>query len=342
MVVSQKSQRNKTIESLYPLSPLQEGILFHILYSPNSGTYIDQIWLTFSGQLNIDALKQSWQQVVQRHGALRTMFVWEDLEQPLQVVEKQVDLPWIEVDMQSLSPTQQQQKQEEYLKKDREQGFQLNQAPLMRCTLIDLGNQTYKLIWTISHIVIDGWCLSIILEEVMSYYESYNQGKICHLPPAPPYQNYISWLQQQNQEEAQEFWRKKLQGLTTPTPLVFGAPQQHWQSASSYQEQKLFVGVATIKTLQSLARQHRLTMATIVQAAWALLLSNYSRESEVLFGVTVSGRPANLLGVEKIVGLFINTLPLRVTVPSQVQLIDWLEELNQKQLQLQNILYTMI
>ncbi|NEP37202.1 condensation domain-containing protein, partial [Moorena sp. SIO3B2] len=297
MVRSQKSQKNKNIESLYPLSPMQEGLLFHTLYDNNSSVYFEHIVLTISGQVNQETLKKSWQQVVQRHGVLRTMFVWEGRKQPLQVVRKQVDLPWSYLDWQELSSTEQQQKLETFLREDREKGFQLNKAPLMRCILIRLGDQTYKLIWSIHHILIDGWCFPIIVKEVLSYYESFNQGNRCNLPPVRPYQDYILWLQQQNKAEAEEFWRRSLQGFTVPTPIVEERTQQEGiQHSSSHQAEQLTLGVKTTKALQSLVRQHRLTIATLVNAAWALLLSRYSGESEVLFGVTVSGRPANLLG----------------------------------------------
>ncbi|NEO38504.1 MAG: amino acid adenylation domain-containing protein [Moorea sp. SIOASIH] len=341
MELSQESRKNKNIESIYPLSPMQEGILFHTLSAPDSGVYVEHTLFTFTCDLNVDALKHSWQQVVQRHGALRTLFIWEDLEEPLQLVKKQVDLPWSYQDWQNLSSREQQQKLEAFFMEDRKKGFQMNQAPLMRCTLIRLGNQTCKLIWSFHHILIDGWCGPIILKEVLSYYESCNQGNRCNLPPVHPYQDYILWLQQQNQEEAEEFWRQSLQGLTNPTPLVVDTTQQQrLQHSSSYQQQQITLTKTTTKALQSLVREHHLTIATLVQAAWALLLSRYSRESEVLFGVVVSGRPANLSGVEKMVGLFINTLPLRVQVPSQAQFIPWLQQLNKKQLQLQEYSYS--
>ncbi|NEP15181.1 MAG: AMP-binding protein, partial [Symploca sp. SIO2C1] len=341
MVASQKSQKNKNIESLFPLSPVQEGMLFHTLYEPNSGVYIEQILLTFSGHLNPDAFKQAWQQVVQRHGALRTLFVWEGRKQPLQVVKKQVYLPWSYLNWQQISPTEQQQNLEALLKEDREQGFQLNHAPLMRCTLIKLAAQTYKLIWTFHHILIDGWCFPIMIKEVLGYYQSYNQGQSYHLPSVRPYQDYIVWLQQQNAQEAEEFWRQSLQGLTVPTPLVVErSQQQRSQHSSLYQDQQFILKATTTRALQSLVRQYGLTIATFVQAAWALLLSRYSGESEVLFGVIVSGRPANLSGVEEMVGLFLNTLPLRVQIDLQAKLIPWLQQLNQKQLELQEYSYS--
>ncbi|NEQ65236.1 MAG: amino acid adenylation domain-containing protein, partial [Symploca sp. SIO2D2] len=337
----QADATNKNIESIYPLSPMQEGLLFHTNYAPNSGMYMEQILLTLSGEVNQENLKKSWEEVVQRHGVLRTMFVWEDRQQPLQVVRKQVDLPWSYLDWQNQSVTEPQHKLEALLNSDREEGFELDRAPLMRLTLVKVGNQTYKLLWSFHHILIDGWCLPIIIEEVLSYYKSANQGNRCHLPSVTPYQDYILWLQQQNQGEAEKFWRESLQGLTAPTPLVVErTPQQRQEYTSSYEQQTITLGQTTTIALESLVQKHRLTMASIVQAAWALLLSRYSGESDVVFGVTVSGRPANLSGVEKMVGLLINTLPLRVKVESDTKLIHWLEELNQKQLQLQTYSYS--
>ncbi|NEQ78399.1 MAG: amino acid adenylation domain-containing protein [Okeania sp. SIO2C9] len=341
MIRSQKHQKSKNIESIYALSPMQEGLLFHTLYAPNSGVYIEQILLTFSGQMNAEIFKQSWQQLLQRHGALRTLFLWEGRQQPLQVVKKQVDLPWSYLDWKNISPMEQQQKLEAFLKRDRNQGFQLNKAPLMRCTLIRLANQTYKFIWTFHHILMDGWCFPIILKEVTSYYQSSNQGQRCNLLPVPPYKDYIIWLQQQDLEGAEGFWRKTLQGFTTPTPLVVEKrQQQELQHLPSYQHQQLTLGETTANALQSFARQYRLTPNVLVQAAWALLLSRYSDNSDVLFGITVSGRPASLSGVEEMVGIFLNTLPLRVQVTPKTQLIPWLEQLNQKQLELQEYSYS--
>ncbi|NET44012.1 non-ribosomal peptide synthetase [Okeania sp. SIO2B3] len=333
---------SKNIESIYSLSPGQKGILFHTLYAPDTGVYIEQMLIGFSGEVNVEAFKQAWQQVVQRHGVLRTLFVWQGIRQPLQVVQKQVELPWSYLDWQNLPSTEQEQNLEMLLKADRQQGFQLDLPPLMRFTFIRLSNLNYKLLWSINHTIIDGWCWPIIFKDFLSYYQSDNQAQSINLPPVRPYQDYIAWLQQQNSKNAEEFWRESLRGFTEATPLaVERSPRQSLsQQSSSYKEQKLSLGTTTTQLLQSLARQNRLTMATLVQGAWALLLSRYSNTSDVLFGLTVSGRPANLVGVENMVGMFINTLPLRVQVPAQTKLIAWLQQLNQKQLELQEYSYT--
>ncbi|NEO73075.1 non-ribosomal peptide synthetase, partial [Moorena sp. SIO3H5] len=336
--------KDQNIESIYPLSPIQQGILFHCIYTPNSGVYIEHLLFTLHGNLNIDALRQAWQQIIQRHAVLRTLFVWEKQKKPLQIVRKKVDLPWDEHDWKELSSTEQTQRLEALLNADRIQGFQLDRAPLMRCILIRYTNKTYQLLWSLHHIILDGWCFPIILEEVRSYYQAYNQGQSCTLPSTSPYQDYIVWLQNQDYVKADAFWQRSLQGYKAPTPLVVeraGQRQPQQPSAlRSTQEQALYLGTETTQALQFLARQYNLTAATLMQAAWAILLSRYSGELEVLFGVVVSGRSAKLSDIEKRVGLFTNTLPLRVLVPAQAQLIPWLQQLNQQQLEMQTYSYS--
>jgi surfactin family lipopeptide synthetase C len=341
MVAFEKSKKSKNIEYVYALSPMQQGMLFHTLYAPSSGVYIEQMSLTLRGNLNVAAFKNAWQQIIDRHSVLRTLFIWENRQQPLQIVQKKVDLPWKDYDWQGLSLTEQQQHLKELLQAEREQGFQLNKAPLMQCTLIELADSTYKFIWTYHHILVDGWCLSIIFKEVLAFYEAYTQNQMCYLPPARPYQDYIVWLQQQDISGAREFWQKNLKEFSAPTPLVVDLPKyQHSQTNSTYHEQKLNLSNQVSQALQSLAKQHRLTLSILVQAAWALLLSRYSGEQDVVFGVTVSGRPANLSGVEQMVGLFINTLPFRVQVSSDTELIPWLKQLQQQMVDIQQYSYT--
>ena len=160
------------IKSVYPLSPMQQGMLFHSIYAPNSGVYFEQITLNLKGNINIFAFESAWQKIVNRYSILRTFFIWENRPTPLQVVLNQASLPWTNLDWSSLPPTEQQQQLSEFLKTEREQGFALNQAPLMRCTLIKLGDETYKFIWSFHHILIDGWSLSIIFKEVLSFYHA--------------------------------------------------------------------------------------------------------------------------------------------------------------------------
>ncbi|MBW4570976.1 MAG: amino acid adenylation domain-containing protein [Tolypothrix carrinoi HA7290-LM1] len=338
--MNQKAEKSKNIESIYPLSPMQQGMLFHTVYAPNSGVYVEQVLFTICGELNIAAFKQAWQKLVERHPVLRTLFVWEKQQVPLQVVRKQVELPWNYCDWRELSPKAQQQRLEEFLHADRYQGFVLNQAPLMRFTLMELASQRYQFLWSHHHIIMDGWCLPILLKEVLTFYEAYNRGESCYIPALSPYRDYIAWLQKQDVSEAEAFWRRTLKGFRTPTPLVVDRPSlQSLEQYPTYHKQELSLSSEVTQKLQSLARQHSITLATLVQAAWAMLLSRYSGESEVLFGVTVSGRSGNLSGIEEMVGLFINTLPLRVSVPREKPVLQLLQEVQQMLLELQEYAY---
>ena len=335
-----KNQPAKNVESIYPLSPMQEGMLFHSLYTPDSGIYCSQTLITLEGEINLAVFRQAWEKVVERHSVLRTLFLWEKREKPLQIVRKKVDLPWDYQDWRNLSPTEQQQRLDLLLETERQQGFEFKVAPLMRCLMIQLSDQTYKFLCNHHHIILDGWSMPIIYQEVLGFYEAGIQGKSYHLPLPRPYQDYIVWLQEQNPSIAESFWQRTLEGFMTPTPLRVDRLQlMKSEGKPTYKEHNCHLSASHSKDLQSLAQKHNLTLSTLVQAAWAILLSRYSGESEVLFGVTVSGRPHDLSGVEHRVGLFINTLPLRVSIRESDLLLSWLQELQQKQAEIQDYAY---
>ncbi|WP_336230445.1 condensation domain-containing protein [Scytonema sp. PRP1] len=318
----------KNIEDLYELSPMQQGMLFHTLYAPESELYFEQLLCTLSGELNFPAFVQAWQQVVARHPVLRSSFYWEEIEKPLQMVSKQVELPWVELDWRNLTPDEQQQHLEDFLEGDRQKGFQLDVAPLMRFTVIHLGEQIYKFIWSHHHILFDGWSMQIVLKEVLAFYEANHRGEHLRLLPSRPYREYIDWLQQKDIAQAKNFWQQTLQGFEAPTSLGGNRGQGTGdREQGRYDEQPFQLSQSVTEKLQYAARQHHLTLNNLVQGAWALLLSRYNGESDVVFGATVSGRPPNLAGVDSMVGLLINTLPIRVQVTAKTELLPWLKHL---------------
>ncbi|MEH2381351.1 MAG: amino acid adenylation domain-containing protein [Nostoc sp.] len=326
--------KNKNIESIYPLSPMQQGMLFHTLYEPESGVYLEQFCLTLSGNLDIIVLQQACLRVVKRHPVLRTLVVWEKQEEPLQVVCKQVELPWQNYDWRSLSATEQQERLEAFLQADRVQGFVLDKAPLMRFTLIQIADDTYEFVWSFHHLLIDGWSWPILCKEVFVFYNALLKGNYLYLNTPRPYRYYINWLQQQDLKAAETFWGQQLHGFTSPTRLLLDRGEAHnLQQPKTYHEQHCYLSATITAALQSQAQQYHLTLSTFVQAAWALLLSRYTDESEVVFGATVSGRPPTLSGVESMVGLFINTLPVRVKVPTATSLWQWLRKLQAQQVE---------
>ncbi|MEH2051407.1 amino acid adenylation domain-containing protein [Nostoc sp.] len=331
----------KNIENFYPLSPMQEGILFHTLYAPNSGVYLNQTLCTLHGNLNVSAFEQAWQQVLERHSILRTAFVWEGIKEPIQVVYQYVKLPFTQYDWQELSVQKQQERLDTFLETDRKKGFELGKAPLVRLTLIRLAVDTYQFVWSHHHLLLDGWSWPLVLQEVTAFYEAYRLGQDLHLQLPRPYRDYIAWLQQQKLSQAEVFWRQMLIGFKAPTPLVFSRITDKFVSqveSYGYDEIKLSETVTT--ALKSLAVKHQLTLNTIIQGAWALLLSRYSGEDDVVFGTTVSGRPAGLIGAESMVGLFINTLPVRVKIHPEDLLSSWLKMLQTQQIEARQHEYT--
>ena len=320
MVTPQKSKvSKKDIESIYPLSPMQQGMLFHSLYNPESKTYLSQIQITLQGNLDINAFQQAWQKVVDRHSILRTCFAWKKTKQPLQVVRKNVTLPWFNQDWRSHSPAEQETKFQELLISAKEQYFELDKVPLIRCHLIQVEGQKYEFINTGHHILLDGWSTAILLKEVFDFYAGLINYRPVNLPTPRPYQDYINWLQQQDQTEAERFWRQNLQGFTSPTPLVVDKPLNPLVTQSkNYLHQKSKLSPEITSRLKLLAQEYRLTLSTLIQGAWALLLHHYSSESDIVFGATVSGRPPNFTGIESMVGMFLNTLPVRIQIESQL------------------------
>ncbi len=323
----------RNIEAIYPLSPMQQGMLFHSLYAGETGVYIEQLTGTLEGDLNVRAFQQAWQRVVERHPILRTSFVWKKLDRILQVVHKRVSLPFEVLDWSNLSASEQQAELDRLISANQRAGFNLNEPPLMRVTLIRLGERRYQFLWCHHHVLLDGWSLPLVIKEVFAYYHGLAHGRDVRLPAARPYRDYITWLQQQPMDHAEAFWRKTLAGFRAPTPLVVdqifeGPPDPQ----KNYDEIKRYLSEPLTADLQALARKHQITLNTLLQGAWAILLSRYSGQSDVVFGITVSGRPGELPGVESMIGLFINTLPLRVVVPAQAPLIPWLKQLQSQQI----------
>jgi amino acid adenylation domain-containing protein len=335
-----RDSRMSGIEDIYELSPMQHGLLFHTLTAPASGIYLEQMGLSFR-KLNTSAFKRAWQRLVERHAVLRTSFHWEELDKPLQMVHKKVELPWEQYDWRGASSAEQDRRLENYLRADRERGFELAKVPLMRFVLVRTAEEAYHFIWSFHHILIDGWCLPIVLGEVFAFYQAFCRGDDLHLPHPLPYREYITWLQRQDLSEAEDFWRKVLKGFTVPTSLKIGRTAgELGGQADEYAEQERQLSIPLTQTLRSFARQHHLTLNTLVQGAWAILLSRYSGEKDVVFGITMSGRPADLDGAESMVGLFINTLPMRVPVLPEAPLLPWLNDLQTQQFKLRRYEYT--
>ncbi len=309
-------------EDAYALSPLQQGMLFHSVYAPESGTYVTQVSCRL-GEIDPAAFAAAWQRAADRHAVLRTAFVWKKTEQPLQVVGRRVKLPIERMDWRELDGAAQERALRDLLAADRARGFEPSRAPLMRLTLIHLGEESYQLLWSHHHLLLDGWSVPILLGEVFSFYEAFRAGREPAAPPPRPYGDFIRWLEGQDPAAAEAFWKRLLAGFTEPTPLPFDHP-----AGGESRPEERFAQLSREQTLrlQELARRAQVTLNSIVQGAWAILLSRSSGQRDVVYGSTVSGRPADLDGSEAMVGLFINTLPVRLGAPPRAFLLPWLQE----------------
>ncbi len=331
------------LEDIYPLAPMQQGILFQTLYASEAsepGAYFVQSGWTLRGDVDTKALVRAFQEVTDRHGALRTAFVWEKLEQPMQVVWKRVKLPVTEVDLRGLPPAEQAARIAAFAEEDRRRGFDLTRAPLLRLAFLRLDEDAYRFIWSAHHLILDGWSNPIVLFEVFGLYEARIHGRELRLERARPYGEYIAWLQKQDAGKAEAFWRARLAGLTAPTPLPPGDVVAGAAPSPRFGERRREIGGPLLASLQELVRGHGLTLSTVLQGAWALLLARTSGEDDVLFGATVSGRSAPVPGIDRMVGMFINTVAVRVTVPRDETVLAWLKGLHRGQGELSEVEHT--
>ncbi|WNG58277.1 amino acid adenylation domain-containing protein [Archangium gephyra] len=315
------------IENLYPLSPLQQGMLFHVLQEQGSGLYFNQLSCELRGSLNLPAFLEAWRRAVAAFPILRTAIVWEDVDEPLQVVLNEVELPLEQEDWRATPAAEQEARFTAWLEADRRRGVELGTPPLLRLSLLRTGDAAYRFVFSHHHILLDGWSVPLLIKQVFVLYESLVRGLMPRVEQGRPYSDYIEWIQERGLEESERFWRRSLAGFSEPTALGRGFPGMEGSPVSGRASRRIHLSAATTEALNALARQQGLTLNTVVQGAWALLLGHHAGTKDVVFGTTVSGRPPELSGVEGMVGLFINTLPVRVRLPADEPLVTWLKGL---------------
>ena len=305
-------QRRYQISKLYPATSMQQGMLFHTLL--DSGAYVTQTYPVMSGPLDVACFRAAWNAVTARYDIFRTVFVGQG-EQLQQLVCASAELPWTEADWRDAAPAEQAQRLARLLEEDRARGFDPEQAPLQRITLVRLGQERYQLLWTHHHMLLDGWCTPLVYRDVLQAYRRLLAGQAPFTAPALAYESYIAWLQRQDSDSARAYWRTYLSPIEGPTALRLPRPAV----GTADGEQRIHVDESETACLQRFARERRTTVNTMMQLAWGYLLHRYSGEQHVLFGTTISGRPAEVPGVEEMVGLFINTVPVRVSFDAQRQ-----------------------
>jgi amino acid adenylation domain-containing protein len=322
------------IERVSRLSPVQEGFLFHTMLESTPGMYLEQLAFRIRGDLDVPCFERAWQHVVERQPALRSSFEWEGLERPVRRVHRRVDIRIERPDLGGNGDPRRSVPLDEFLRSDRDRPFDLQQAPAYRLSLIDIGGSCHQFVWSFHHISLDGWSVPIVLSEVFRAYKAFCKGLPPVLDPVPDVEHALARSLAGDGADAEPFWRAYLDGLAGPTPLPVVRPQAASVAASPVaDEERLDLSERLTEGLQGLARRSRLTLNTILQGAWAILLSRYSDLDDVVFGVSVSGRPAEVPDVERMVGFFLNTIPLRVQVPGTSSLLPWLRRLQDQQVE---------
>ncbi len=319
------------VEDIYPLTPMQQGMLFHALYAPDSGVYVQQVAARLKGDLDPVRFRRAWQALVDRHPALRTGFEWERRADPFQVVYREAALPWREDDWSGDSEGEQSRRLDALLATDRARGFALDRAPLMRVTLVRLARDRWQLLWTHHHLILDGWSVPLLLQDLFALYRAGGDAGAASLERRRPFRDQVAFVRAQPAEAARAFWTAELAGLDAPAPLASvtaDAAGPGFAGALEHADARLDAGETD--ALTAFARARGLTLGTIVQGAWAVVLGAFSGGREVLFGATVSGRLAALDGSERMVGLFINTLPVRVALPPDAIIAAWLRALQDR------------
>ena len=317
------------LQDLYPLSPMQQGMLFHCLDSPELNPYVNQLSVAVDG-LQVPRFRAAWQTLVERHEVLRAAFRWRDgLADPLQAVFADVELPIEELDWRDRSDTE--QALGELAAAEQAKGFDLSCPPLMRFILVRLGDDRYQMIWIYHHLLLDGWSASRLLGDMLRLYHNDSLPTL-----TGRYADYIAWLQRQDGAQAEGFWRERLALLEEPTILA----KASGAAGSGHGVMYSHLDAEATRKLHSFAKRQRVTLNTLVQGAWLLLLQRHSGQRSVAFGATVAGRPTGLAGAQDMLGLFINTLPVIQTLDPQQPVGEWLRDLQDYNLMVRDYEHT--
>ncbi|MGW5531943.1 amino acid adenylation domain-containing protein, partial [Streptomyces xanthochromogenes] len=317
----------RDVRDVYPLTPTQTGMVVHGMDEAAQGLYVEQITFVLDGARDVDLLAAAWQHVVDRTPVLRTAVVLNGVPVPLQTVHRDVTLPVTRHDWSSLPGDRQPAELEELLAAEKALGIDLARPPLLRLALVRLGPDAVRVVWTFHHVLLDGWSVFHVLGDVLAAHAALARDEQPRRQERRPFADYVAHLAGRDTAQARDHWRGALADLTAPTPLPYDrrpAPDTTARSGTWLSER---LSAERTAELAEFARRHRLTLNTLVQGAWALLLARWSGTPDVCFGTTVSGRPSDLPGADTITGLFITTLPARAHIDGTAPCADWLRTL---------------
>ncbi|WP_010494699.1 non-ribosomal peptide synthetase [Paenibacillus elgii] len=312
LALTERMRRIGEIESVYPLTPMQQGILYHRLLNPESEAYLGQTAFTVHGGLDIRAFKQSLDAAVQRHDVLRTNFYSGWNGQPLQAVFRSRPADFVYEDVRRLGDSEQEAHIETIAKVDKARGFELSEEALLRVSILRTGDETYHFLWSFHQIVLAGRDMARIIQEVFFAYSAYRKQARPELGPVTPYGRYAEWLEGQDFTAASAYWSHYLAGYRQQAVLPRVQAQEKQEAGDATERLTSSLGKRLTRELRGTAKRYRLTVNTLLQTAWGLLLQAYNGTDDVVFGTVVPVRPAHVPGMETMIGVCGNTIPVRI------------------------------
>ncbi|MCK4258836.1 MAG: amino acid adenylation domain-containing protein [Halanaerobiales bacterium] len=315
----------QNVQDILALTPMQEGILFHFLKNPESKHYFEQLCLTIHGKLNLETMKTAWAHVVESNELLRTVFVWEKLPNPMQILLKSYQLPIRSHDLSNLDDLEKEKRLKMIKEQAQKEKVDISTEPL-RVILIFLSAEESMMIISNHHILFDGWSNGIILKELFQAYNRLSDGLGLEKLTKNSFKKFINWLQKQNKNEQKNYWTEYLAGFDSKTllPISLDIEKEH----SEINRFTLTIDQGLTRGINELVIENHITTATVIYSLWGMLLQRYNNAQDVVFGTTVSGRNANIENLEEMVGLFINTIPLRVNKVVVESIISLLQDID--------------
>lgn len=314
------------IEDVYLLSPLQGGILFHCVKAQESPMYTMQFDYKIYGALKPTSVEEAFNHLFERHDVLRTSFNYDDLNNPVQIVHKDRKVDFTYKDIRDIEATEEKENYvKSFVKEDFDRGFDVRKDVLVRVSVLQLDEEEFTIVWTFHHILMDGWCMSILTNEFFAVYNQITKGEAINLPKVTPYKEYIKWLEKQDTGKALNYWEKYLEDFEGVTTI----PENQLNLSNEFELKEKVLELDEMEKLNQLAKKYQVTLNSLVQTLWGFLLAQYNNKKDVLYGVIVAGRPAEISGIESMIGLFINAIPLRVRFNEGDSFIDTVKRIHQ-------------
>lgn len=302
------SMKKQNVEDIIGLTPMQQGMLFHYLKDPESDSYFEQLSFTLNGEICLDKVMTAWNDVARSNEILRTVFKWEKLAAPVQIILKNMEIPVRIVTAENIPLEEQESFLSEIKSADVAAGVAIDREPF-RITIAQLSPECIEMIISYHHILMDGWSTAVLIKEFIDFYEAQLLGDRITVENKLKYKNFLKW-QKENSEVQREYWKSYLDGFEDKAVIP-----EDFRGLESQQGSDMYtkiLGRELCAALESTCQTEKITMATLLHVAWGILLQKYNHKEDIIFGTTVSGRNADLEGIERSVGLYINTLPCRI------------------------------